>query len=154
MTLPGARKRNVTVFELVEALKEAIGVDVKRAQRMAEWKNQPLRPLPEVRRVDIFEKIEQVFDRLRQFVRKFKKKSVKFEDIVPTQTKKDIIWTLIPLLHLATQDKLDLRQETPYGQIFIDIHESSLKEKLEKSLFFRDEKKEEKEVKNKKRKGK
>lgn len=144
LTIPRARKRKVTVFELVEALKEAIDVDARRAQRMAEWKNQPMHPLPEVKRVDIFAKIEEVFSRLRRFVRKFKKKTIKFEEIVPTQNKKDIIWTLIPLLHLATQDKLDLRQETPYGQIFIDVHESSLKEKLQKSLFIKEELKEEK----------
>ena len=155
LTIPRARKRKVTVFELVEALKEAIGVDAKRAQRMAEWKNQPLHPLPEVRKVDIFAKIEEVFSRLRQFVKKFKKKTVKFDEIVISKNKKDIIWTLIPLLHLANQDKLDLRQEVPFGQIFIDVHESSLKEKLEKSLFMKEpEEEKKKETKSKKRKRK
>jgi len=153
LTIPRARKRKVTVFELVEALKKALDVDIKRTERLAAWKNQPLRPLPEVRRPDIFAKIEAVFFKIRQFVKKFNKKTMKFEEIVPSKEKKDVIWTLIPLLHLANQDKLTLRQEEPFGQLYIDVHETSLKEKLEKSLFVKDEKQEEEKANKKEAKG-
>jgi len=145
LTIPRVRKRKVTVFELVEALKQALDVDVKRAERLAAWKNQPIRALPEIRKVDIFAKIEAVFAKIKQFVRQFKKTTMTFEEIVPSKNKKDIIWTLIPLLHLANQDKINLRQETPFGQIYVDVHESTLKEKLEKSLFEKEDEEEKKE---------
>lgn len=145
--IPRVRKRKVTVFELVEALKKALDVDIKRAERLAAWKNQPIHPLPEVRRVDIFAKIEAVFAKIRLFVKKFNKKTMLFEELIPSKNKKDIIWTLIPLLHLANEDKIALRQQVPFGQLYVDVHETSLKEKLEKRLFIRDEDKEKEEAK-------
>ena len=154
LTIPRARKRKVTVFELVEALKKAIDVDIKRAERLAAWKNQPIRPLPDVKKIDIFAKIEAVFARIRQFVKQFKKTTMRFEEIVPSKSKKDIVWTLIPLLHLATQDKLELLQDKPFGQILVKVKESGLKEKLEKSLFEKKDEEAKKEMKTKKRKGK
>ncbi|MFH0869027.1 MAG: segregation/condensation protein A [archaeon] len=151
LTIPRARKRKVTVFELVEALKKALDVDIKRAERLAAWKNQPIRPLPEIHRVDIFAKIEAVFAKIRQFVKKFNKKTMLFEELIPSKNKKDVIWTLIPLLHLANQDKISLRQDKPFSQLYVDVHETSLKEKLEKRLFIKEEKEEgKKEVSEKK----
>lgn len=135
LRIPGVRKRKVTVFELVEALKTALDVDAKRQARLAAWKTDAIRPLPEIKKVDIFAKIHAVFDKLRDFVKKFNKMTVTFDEILPSKEKKDVIWTFLPLLHLANQDKIALRQDEPFGKIYVDISESALKEKLEKKQF-------------------
>jgi len=123
--IPGVRKRKVTVFELVEALKKALDTDEKRRIRQT-TPRELIRPLPEIRRVDIFAKIESVFSRLKDFVKKFKKTTVEFEEILPSKQKMDVIWTFIPLLHLANQDKIILRQDEPFGKIYVDIKEAEL----------------------------
>jgi len=132
LRIPGVRKRKVTVFELVDALKKALAVDEKRQQRIAAWHNQLIRPLPEIKKVNIFEKIEAVFLRLKYYVKKFKKTTVEFEELVPSKGKKDIIWTFIPLLHLANQEKVTLRQDEPFGTIYVDIKEGELAKGLKK----------------------
>jgi len=131
LRIPGVRKRNVTVFELVEALKRAVETDERRRIR-AMAPREYIRPLPEVTKVDIFAKIEAVFSKLKELVGRFKKKTVEFEDIVPSKEKKDIIWTLIPLLHLANQDKIVLRQDEPFGKIYVDIKEAELAKGLKR----------------------
>lgn len=132
LRIPGVRKRKVTVFELVESLKRALDVDDKRQRRLAEITKVPVQPLPEIKRVDIFAKIEAVFSKLKDFVKRFKKKTVEFDEIVPSKEKKDIIWTFIPLLHLANQDKIVLRQDEHFGKIYVDIKEAELAKGLQK----------------------
>jgi len=129
--IPGVRKRKVTVFELVEALKEALDTDEKRRIRQT-TPREMIRPLPEIRRVDIFSKIEAVFGKLRDFVKKFKRTTVEFEEILPSKEKLDIIWTFIPLLHLANQGKIVLRQDEPFGKIYVDVKEAELAKGLKK----------------------
>ena len=71
------------------------------------------------KKIDIFAKIEEVYSKLKEFLHNYKKDHVEFTKIVPSKEKKDKIWTFISLLHLANKDKIDLKQETAFGKIFI-----------------------------------
>ncbi len=121
--IPGVRKRKVTVFELIDALKKALEVDERRQTREAELEELHRPVTMEVKKVDIFAKIEALWAKLKGFVKRFKKHSVAFTEILPSKEKKDIIWTLIPLLHLAQHQKLELRQDTSFGEIFVDMYD-------------------------------
>ncbi len=142
--IPGVRKRKVTVFELIDALKKALEVDERRQTREAELEELHRPVTMEVKKVDIFAKIDALWAKLKGFVKRLKKQSVSFTEILPSKEKKDIIWTLIPLLHLAQHQKLELRQDTSFGEIYVDLYDgldSGLKrEDFEKG----EEKKEEK----------
>ncbi len=120
--IPGVRRRKVTVFELMDALKKALEVDQRREQKQIEMTE--LRKPREliIKKFDIFAKIEQLWTKIKSFVQKFKKNSVTFSEILPSKEKKDIIWTLLPLLHLAQHQKVELRQDASFGEIFIDLH--------------------------------
>ncbi|MBI2040947.1 MAG: segregation/condensation protein A [DPANN group archaeon] len=121
--IPGVRKRKVTVFELMDALKKALEVDQRREQKQIDMAE--LRKPREItiKKVDIFAKIELLWAKIKSFVHRFKKNSVTFSEILPSKEKKDIIWTLLPLLHLAQHQKVELRQEEAFKEIFIDLHD-------------------------------
>jgi len=130
--IPGIRKRKVTVFELIDALKQALEVDQRRELRLRDYGRDVIRPIPEIKRTDWVEKIQAVFETLRSYVAKFKKTTAEFTDIIPSGSKEDKIWTFTSLLHLANEGKVGLRQEEPFGKIYVDINEEELSKKLKR----------------------
>lgn len=127
--IPQPRKRKVTVHELIDALKKALEVDERKQQRYLEIKR-AAEVKPIIRKIDIFSKIESVYVRIKEYIRKFKRSTIEFTELVPSKEKKDIIWTFIPLLHLACQDRLELIQEEPFGKIYVKVNEKSLGARL------------------------
>ena len=131
--IPGIRKRKVTAVELVMALKKALDVDERRKLRLAEIAAAtPPPPEKPVKKINIFSKIESVWERLKKFIAKSSAKSVEFTQIVPSKEKKDIIWTFVPLLHLANHDKVELKQDGPFGKIYVVVKEKNLHTSLDK----------------------
>jgi len=128
--IPLPRKRKVTIFELVESLKKAIEVDERRRMRVLDLKPAPR--LLNIKKPDIFSKIQVVFSKLKDLMKKFKNKLIPFDEIIPSTDKKDIIWTLIPLLHLANQGKIEFVQEEAFGKIFIKTSEKDLSTPLKR----------------------
>ena len=120
LRIPGVRKRKVTVFELIDALKKALEVDDKRQQRQSELAEIMKPRRVEIKKVDVFSKIDSLWKKIKEFVKKHSG-LLQFSHLAPTKEKKDVIWTLIPLLHLAQQQKVELRQDVPFGEIFIDV---------------------------------
>jgi segregation and condensation protein A len=133
--IPGVRKRKVTVFELVDALKKALEVDERRQFREAELEELHRPVTMEVKKVDIFAKIEALWAKLKGVVKRFKRHSVTFSEILPSKEKRDIVWTLIPLLHLAQHQKLELRQESSFGEIFVDMYDGLDNPNLKREEF-------------------
>lgn len=132
--IPLPRKRKVTIFELVDALRRAVDVDERRRARWQELRP-PAIPHMEIKKVDIFAKIEAMFGRLKEFVRKLKRSVIGFDELVPSKEKKDVIWTLVPLLHLANQGNVELEQAEPFGKIFVKLPKSILNTKLQQEEY-------------------
>jgi segregation and condensation protein A len=131
--IPIPRRRKVTLFELIDALKKAIEVDTRRKERFLELRSPP--KTFEIKKPNIFSKIQSVFLKLKELIKRFKSKLIPFEEIIPSTEKKDIIWTLIPLLHLANEGKLELLQDSPFGKIFIKTSEKELSEPLSREKY-------------------
>jgi len=120
--LVGPRTRKVTVFELMDALKKAIEVDDRREERRQKFlKEVPKEDTFKRKKLDIFSKMKNVYDRLRIFVKKANRSTVEFGNIVPSKEKKDVIWTFVPLLHLANEGKVTLMQEKPFSKIYVEL---------------------------------
>ena len=130
--IPGIRKRKVTVFELIDALKQALEVDQRRELRLRDYGRDVIRPVQEIKQTNWVERIQAVFDILRSYVTKFKKTTAEFTDIIPSGSKEDKILTFISLLHLANEGKVELRQEELFGKIYVDINEEELSKKLKR----------------------
>ncbi|MBI2670855.1 segregation/condensation protein A [Candidatus Woesearchaeota archaeon] len=118
---PLARKRKVSLNDLISALEKALEVDKRRTLR-----NMALMSVPEnikipEKKFDITEKIKEIYDKIKHLFTTKKTGKITFTELVPSNKKEDKVYTFIPLLHLANQEKIDLNQEIPFGEIQINI---------------------------------
>ncbi len=111
-------ERRVTLFELVEALQQALNEEVIR-------KNFPPRRRVKkklVIRVDeesIREKIISLYDRLMELSQE--RQVLRFAELVYEPTPLHVVETLLYLLYLDSQGKLTVWQEELFGEIFITM---------------------------------
>jgi segregation and condensation protein A len=129
--LDRAKERKVTVFELMTALKKAMEVDERRKHRSTTKQKEIEEQRPEFKykKFDIMGKIKRVYDVLVIFFKKNNKNTVEFSQIIPSKNKRDIVWTFVPLLHLANEGKIELLQDKPFGKIHVHMKEDLLNSK-------------------------
>ncbi|MBT3583070.1 segregation/condensation protein A [Candidatus Woesearchaeota archaeon] len=122
------RERKVTIFELMGALKKAMEVDERRDLRRttALKEKEETRPDFKYEKFDVLGKIKSVYDVLKMFFKKSKHSTVEFTQIIPSKKKEDIIWTFVPLLHLANQGKIELLQDKPFDKIYVELKAKDL----------------------------
>ena len=110
---PQPRKRKVSIFDLVEALERALEVKKRRV-----WNSVPPTNLePPKKKRDITEIIKDVYGRIKLFFFSRLKEKLTFNKLLPSESREDKVYTFIPLLHLAQQNRIELMQETPFGDI-------------------------------------
>lgn len=131
--VPHERKRKITISELTKALKKAIEVEEKREERKEEDTKKLEKKREKMKKkrkgIDIFKKIKNVYKRVRVFIKDKKKENAELVDIVPTDKKKDIIWTFVPLLHLADSGKVKIEQKETFGPIWVSLENEKRKKK-------------------------
>ncbi len=114
--IPQPRKRKVSVFDLVEALEKALKVEGRRKQYI----------MPDVqvkvplKSRDITLIIKDIYDKVLSFFDS-SSEQLTFEQLIPSDSKEDKVFTFVPLLHLENQDKIDLRQKQHFGEIGIRL---------------------------------
>jgi segregation and condensation protein A len=108
-------QRKITLEDLITTLKKSL----KPKEPRQTYKKTPfVMDFPEV---DITEQIEKLY---KQILGSDKKK-MKFTELSPSLEREDIVDTLIPLLHLSNDHKINMDQE----EFFHEIYVSKLKEK-------------------------
>jgi len=115
---PLARKRKVTLNDLIGALQKALEVNKRKVMRRLREEEVTVK-IPE-KKIDIGNLIKNVYDSILNFF-KYKKEPLTFSKLVPSDKKEDKILTFIPLLHLDNQEKINLNQEELFGEIFIEV---------------------------------
>ena len=118
---PLPRKRKVTLQDLMKALNKALDVE-KRRNVKRELLNRIDVKIPE-KKVDISELISNVYNKILDFFKTTKKENLTFSKLVNSDNKEDKMYTFIPLLHLDNQEKVNISQEEPFGEINIEIFE-------------------------------
>jgi len=114
---PQPRKRKVSIFDLVKALEVALEVKRRRVLQ-----NIPPRQIEiPIKHTDITQLIKNVYGKIRSFFVTHVGSTLSFSKLLPSKEKDDKIFTFIPLLHLANTQKIELHQETPFGEIDIRI---------------------------------
>jgi len=118
---PQARKRRVSVTDLITALERALRVDSKRKLRLQRFFSK----VPEIpqRTFDLTEMIQTIFSQIKNLFKT--KDEVYFSHLVKSDTKEDKVLTLLPLLHLDTQSKINLEQSEPFEDIRISLNNSN-----------------------------
>ena len=114
--LPQARRRKVSVYDLVKALDKALEV---KQRRVLHSMPTPLE-LP-ARKFDVTAAIAGLFHRIMSLFSIRKK--LTFKELLSSNSKQEKVYTLIPLLHLSNQQKVELEQSEPFGDIHIKIQE-------------------------------
>ena len=120
---PQPRKRKVSIYDLVEALERALEVKKRRLLHSIP----PMNLEAPKKKKDITEIIREVYFKIRSFFSGTLKETLTFRKLLPSESREDKVHTFIPLLHLAQQNKIELLQESPFGEIQI-----MLKKKEEK----------------------
>lgn len=120
--VPQPKQRKVTLDELMSSLKQALVVEKRREVRTKEREDvkMPIR----VKKVDISKKIIDLYEKILRLFASIGKE-LKFTKLVPSKHRWDIIWTFIPLIHLANKDKIRLRQEEDFGEIYVSRGEGN-----------------------------
>ena len=112
---PQPRKRKVSIFDLVEALEKALEVKRRRLFRSVP----PTSLEAPKKKKDITVIIREVYTKIRTFFMGAFKDKLTFQKLLPSESREDKVYTFIPLLHLAQQDKIELSQDKPFGEIQI-----------------------------------
>lgn len=112
---PQPRKRKVSIFDLVDALERALEVKKRRLLHSIP----PLNLEAPKKKRDITQIIRDVYGRIRSFFITTIGSTLTFSKLLPSQAKEDKVYTFIPLLHLAQQNKIELVQDIPFGEISI-----------------------------------
>jgi len=113
--IPQPRKRKVSIFDLVEALEKALEVKKRRLLHSLP----PLNLEAPKKKKDVTEIIREVYGKIKSFFISALKGKLTFSKLLPSNLKEDKVYTFIPLLHLAQQNKIELLQETHFGEIEI-----------------------------------
>ena len=124
---PQPRKRKVSIFDLVKALERALEVKKRRLLHSIP----PLNLEAPKRKRDITQIIREVYGKIKSFFIGALKDKLTFSKLLPSESKEDKVYTFIPLLHLAQQNKVDLIQEVPFGEIEVLLKKRQEEQKVD-----------------------
>jgi len=117
-------KRQITLDELMLALKKALVVDKKKTERRQLWQEK-LQTAVAVEEEDITVRIEKLMNNIDELMGKLNKDKLEFKEIVKEWKRDKIVSNLIPLLHLEQNQKITTEQL----EFFKDLWISKVEEK-------------------------
>jgi len=116
---PQARKRKVALADIMAALEKALKIDSRRTLRQRFYADIKAPEIPQ-KKINISEMITSMFDRITVMFKE--RDTVTFTSLLsPKPDRMEKVLTFIPLLHLDSRQKIDLQQETPFGEIDIKL---------------------------------
>jgi len=136
---PMARRRKVTLKELMLALNKAIDTENRRIKREIKGKQaekSALTVLPRGNYLPLKVRIKSIFGLIKGHIEK-ENGHMKFSHLASAKEEK--IASFIPILHLSSREKIFLRQPVHFEEIYISlkIHDEEVRE-LEKELELND----------------
>jgi len=111
---PQPRQRKVNIYDLVDALEQAL--EVKKRRVLANIPPQPIGAPKKTKNISVI--VTDVYDRIKTFFASNKGR-LTFSQLIPSDSREDKVYTFIPLLHLSNQRKVDLHQFQNFGEIEI-----------------------------------
>ncbi len=112
------REGKVSLDELVENIESIIEKTKTKAQRERERNEKPDFDVQLIEE-DIDEKMKTVFEKIQK--RKDSQGMVLFSQLLDEHTVLEIVYTFLPLLFLANENKIIMWQEKFFGEIFISL---------------------------------
>ncbi|MEM5869607.1 MAG: segregation/condensation protein A [Candidatus Aenigmatarchaeota archaeon] len=109
-------KRQITLDELILALRKAMAVRERRIERSRRWRE---RIELQITEEDITKRIEEMMREIDELMKKMKSEKVGFSQIVKKWERKRIVEKFVPLLHLENDKKIETEQEDYFKEIWI-----------------------------------
>ena len=131
---PQPRQRKVSIYDLVEALERALEVKKRRLLNSIP----PLNLEAPKKKKDVTEIIREVYGKIKSFFISALKDKLTFAKLLPSESREDKVHTFIPLLHLAQQNKIELLQQTHFGEIEILLMRKEEESKVEEKESYTD----------------
>lgn len=120
---PHPRERKVTIDDLASSLEQAMKTKKRNVDKKQSKVRKDVEP-PE-NEFDISSLITSVYDNIKGFFKEQAEKILTFTKLLPSDSdKEEKVHTLIPLLHLDHQGKINIQQDEPFGEITIKMEES------------------------------
>jgi segregation and condensation protein A len=110
-------KRQITLEELVSALRKALKVHKKREIRRRILRQQLQSEV--AMEEDIMVKIERVMKKIDELTKKLGINKIEFRKIVERWTREEIVDNFVPLLHLEQDEKIVTEQPELFKEIYI-----------------------------------
>ncbi|MBI5872503.1 segregation/condensation protein A [archaeon] len=120
---PLARKRPVTINDLILALETALKVDTRKKMRLRRWLDHNGLALPE-KKINISEWITSIFAKIKEIFKR--KETITFAKLLHEPSKHEKILALYSLLHLETNNKIEIEQREQFGEILIMLKKQNL----------------------------
>ena len=115
---PQPRHRKITIYDLAEALQQALEVKKRKLERA----HPTITISIPKRKFDITQVIRDVYSRIKTYFHQNGKQQLTFVQLLPNEaTREEKAFTFIPLLHLDNQRKIDLLQKEHFGEIGIEL---------------------------------
>lgn len=116
---PQPRRRKLSIYDLVGALEKALEVKKRRLMRVLPHLKEEL--LPNRRHKDIGLLMRRMYKKILDFFNAGKKKVLFTNLFTGKPSKLEKVHAIQPLLQLSNDQKLDLYQEVPFGDIDIRV---------------------------------
>ena len=119
---PMSRHRKVTLKELMTSLNKAIDTENRRIKREIKTKQaekSALVVLPKTSRIPLRTRVKEIFERIRQHLKKPEQIHMKYSELAPSKEEK--IASLLPILHLSNKEKVYLKQSNHFEEIFMTL---------------------------------
>lgn len=112
--------RNVSLDELITALKKAFEVSERRVLRKKRLKRAVEKALPEKDEQDINERINNLLERINEAITQIEE-DVEFSRLVKNWNRREIVRTLLPMLHLSQEGKIVYNQKELFKEIKVKV---------------------------------
>jgi segregation and condensation protein A len=112
-------KRQITLDELIVALKKALVVRERKVERRRVWRAQIQANIDN--EADITNKINNVMKEIDTMMDKLHETKLKFSQIVKKWNNEQIVGHFVPMLHLEQDNRIATEQEDFFKEIYISV---------------------------------
>lgn len=117
--------KNVTLNELLTALKKAYEIKERRVERRRRVRRDIEFAIPIVEEEDITERINKLLSNIQEALVEID--NIEFSRLVNKWGRKEIVESLIPLLHLSQEGRIDLIQKELFKEILVRLRDEERK---------------------------
>ena len=119
---PIPRNKKVTLDELMSALNQAIETENRRIKKEIKKKQaekSALVVMPDLNRIPLKDRIKGIFFSITSFLSRPEKVHMTYSELAPSAEEK--LTSFVPILHLSNQEKLWLKQENHFDEIYMTL---------------------------------